>query len=53
MATKGVKEVEWAEVLGMAADISGAPKKQIEADQTPEQVQQMLEQDIPIDVEAK
>ena len=32
MATKGVKEVEWAEVLSMAADISGAPKKQIEAD---------------------
>ena len=29
------------------------PKKQIEADQTPEQVRQMLEQDIPIDVEAK
>ena len=29
------------------------PKKQIEAEQTPEQVQQMLEQDIPIDVEAK
>ena len=29
------------------------PKKQIEADQTPEQVQQMLEQDIPIDVDVK
>ena len=29
------------------------PRKQIEADQSPEQVQQMLEQDIPIDVEAK
>ena len=27
------------------------PRKQIEADQTPEQVQRMLEQDIPIDVE--
>lgn len=28
------------------------PKKQIEADQSPEEVQQMLEQDIPIDVES-
>ena len=27
-------------------------RKQIEADQSPEEVQQMLEQDIPIDVES-
>ncbi len=27
------------------------PRKQIEADQTPEEVQKMLEDDIPIDVE--
>ncbi|MCI8339224.1 MAG: hypothetical protein HFH62_11195 [Lachnospiraceae bacterium] len=29
------------------------PKKQIEAEQTPEEVQRMLEQDIPIDVESE
>ena len=28
-------------------------RKQIEADQSPEEVQQMLEQDIPIDVECE
>ena len=27
------------------------PRRQVEADQTPEQVQRMLEQDIPIDME--
>ena len=27
------------------------PRRQVEAEQTPEQVQRMLEQDIPIDVE--
>lgn len=29
------------------------PKKQIEAEQSPEEVQQMLEQDIPIDAESE
>ena len=34
-------------------DVVVEPRKQIEAEQSPEEVQQMLEQDIPIDVEAK
>ena len=34
-------------------DVVVEPRKQIEAEQSPEEVQQMLEQDIPIDVGVK
>lgn len=34
-------------------DVVVEPRKQIEAEQSPEEVQQMLEQDIPIDVDVK